>query len=64
MKLKNWVALSVGDNAIIVVNAKEGVESSTENTYKEISLRKIPTIFFINTKSMKKTPISQLFIKT
>lgn len=54
-------ALSVGDNAIIVVNAKEGVESSTENAYKEISLRKIPTIFFINKIDEENTDFSTVY---
>ncbi len=41
--------LTVGDNALIVVNAKEGVEAGTERAWKEAVLkRKLPTIFFVN----------------
>ena len=41
--------LNVGDNALIVVNAKEGIEAGTERAWKEaVVKRKLPTIFFIN----------------
>lgn len=40
--------LSVGDNALIVVSAKDGVEAGTEKAWKEVNKRKLPTIFFIN----------------
>lgn len=41
--------LRVGDNALIVVNAKEGIESGTIKAYKEaVKKLKLPTIFFIN----------------
>ncbi|MBR3202249.1 MAG: elongation factor G [Solobacterium sp.] len=41
--------LTVGDNALIVVDGKEGVEAGTERAWKEaVSKRKLPTIFFIN----------------
>ena len=40
--------LSVGDNALIVVDAKEGVEAGTEKAWKEAAKRRQPTIFFIN----------------
>ena len=41
--------LTVGDNALIVVDAKEGVEAGTERAWKEAALkRKLPTIFFVN----------------
>ena len=41
--------LTVGDNALIVVDAKEGVEAGTERDYKEaVTNRKLPTIFFVN----------------
>ena len=40
---------TVGDNALIVVDAKEGVEAGTERAYKEAVInRKLPTIFFVN----------------
>lgn len=41
--------LVMGDNALIVVNAKEGIEAGTERAWREaISKQKIPTIFFVN----------------
>ena len=40
--------LAVGDNALIVVSANEGVESGTEKAYKLVNRRKMPTIFFVN----------------
>ena len=41
--------LTVGDNALIVVNAKEGIEAGTERAWKEaVTKRHLPTIFFIN----------------
>lgn len=41
--------LVMGDNALIVVNAKEGIEAGTECAWREaVSKQKIPTIFFVN----------------
>ncbi len=41
--------LYVGDNALIVVNGKEGIEPGTERAWKEaVNRRKLPTIFFVN----------------
>lgn len=40
--------LAVGDNALIVVSAKDGVESGTEKAWKAVNKQKLPTIFFIN----------------
>ena len=41
--------LTVGDNALIVVNAKEGIEAGTERAWREAATkRKLPTIFFLN----------------
>lgn len=40
--------LSVGDNALIVVGAKDGVQSGTEKAWKNVTKRKLPCIFFIN----------------
>ena len=40
--------IAVADNALIVVNAKEGVESGTEKAWKKVKERETPTIFFIN----------------
>lgn len=41
--------LVMGDNVLIVVNAKEGIEAGTERAWREaVSKQKIPTIFFVN----------------
>jgi len=40
--------LAIADNALVVVSAKEGVESGTEKAVKLLKKRKLPTIFFIN----------------
>ncbi len=41
--------LTVGDNALIVVDGKEGVEQGTRNAYLEaVEKQHLPTIFFIN----------------
>ena len=46
---EEMTGLTVGDNALIVVDAKEGVESGTERAWKEAAAkRKLPTIFFVN----------------
>jgi elongation factor G len=43
------VGLRVGDNALIVVSAKDGVEAGTERAWKKaVKEKKLPTIFFIN----------------
>ncbi len=39
---------SVGDSAVIVVSAKDGIQSGTEKAYKMVTKAKMPTIFFIN----------------
>lgn len=41
-------ALATGDNALIVVGAKEGVQGGTIKAWEECTTRKLPTIFFIN----------------
>ncbi|MFV0551732.1 MAG: elongation factor G [Anaerorhabdus sp.] len=40
--------LAVGDSALIVVGAKDGVQSGTERAWKLVTKKKLPTIFFIN----------------
>jgi len=40
--------LAVADNALIVVSAKDGVQTGTIRAWKSTSKRKLPTIFFIN----------------
>lgn len=39
---------AVGDSALIVVGAKDGVQSGTERAWKLVTKKKLPTIFFIN----------------
>ncbi|MGB4985593.1 MAG: elongation factor G [Erysipelotrichaceae bacterium] len=41
-------ALVTADNALIVVSAKDQVQSGTIRAFKEVSKIKLPTIFFIN----------------
>ena len=40
--------LAVGDNALVVVSAKDGIEAGTEKAVKLAARKKLPTIFFIN----------------
>ena len=40
--------LAVADNALIVVGAKDGVQTGTMRAWKAVARRKLPTIFFIN----------------
>lgn len=40
--------LAVGDNALVVVSAKDGIESGTEKAVKYVTKKHLPTIFFIN----------------
>ena len=41
--------LMMGDNALVVVSAKDGVEAGTERAYKNaVKKQKMPTIFFVN----------------
>lgn len=40
--------LAVGDNALIVIGAKDGVQSGTMKAWEMAQTRKLPTIFFIN----------------
>lgn len=40
--------LAAADNALIIVGAKEGIQSGTIKAWEEAQNRKLPTIFFIN----------------
>ncbi len=43
------IGLSAGDNALIVVSAKDGVEAGTERAWKKaVTVRHLPTMFFVN----------------
>ncbi len=41
-------ALAAADNTLIIVGAKEGIQSGTIRAWEEAQSRKLPTIFFIN----------------
>ncbi len=41
-------ALAAADNALIILGAKEGIQSGTIRAWEEAQSRKLPTIFFIN----------------
>ncbi len=40
--------IAAADNALIIVGAKEGIQSGTIKAWEEAQKRKLPTIFFIN----------------
>lgn len=40
--------LAVSDNALIVVDGKDGVQTGTIRAFKQVTKRKLPSIFFIN----------------
>ena len=40
--------LQAADNALIVVGAKDGVQTGTEKAWKYATSKKLPTIFFVN----------------
>ena len=40
--------IAIGDSAVIVVSAKDGVEPGVEKAYKAVNKKNMPTIFFIN----------------
>lgn len=54
--------LTVGDNALIVVDGKEGIEAGTERAWKEaVKKRKLPTIFFINKIDDPNTKFDEIY---
>ncbi len=40
--------IHVADNALIVVGAKDGIQTGTEKAFNIVNERKIPTVFFVN----------------
>lgn len=53
--------LTMGDNALIVVSAKDGVEAGTERAWKKaVSKRKLPTILFVNKLDDENADFSQV----
>ncbi len=55
--------LALGDNALIVVGAKDGVEAGTEKAWKEASNRKLPTIFFINKMDEENASFDKVYVQ-
>jgi elongation factor G len=53
--------LAVADNALIVVGAKDGVQSGTLTGYKKAKERKLPTIFFVNKLDEENTSFDQTY---
>ncbi|MCF0109106.1 MAG: elongation factor G [Erysipelotrichaceae bacterium] len=53
--------LSVGDNALIVVNGKDGVEPGTERAWKEVTKQNLPTIFFVNKMDDENAHFDQVY---
>lgn len=53
--------LTMGDNALIVVSAKEGLEAGTERAWKKaVKQRKLPTILFVNKLDDENADFSQV----
>lgn len=53
--------LAVADNALIVVSAKDGVQSGTLNAFKKAKERKLPMIFFISKLDEENTSFDQTY---
>lgn len=53
--------LAVSDNALIVVSAKDNVESGTERAWKRVKEKEIPTIFFINKIDEENTSFDETY---
>ena len=51
---------AVGDSSLIVVNAKEPLQSGTKLAYKQAITEKKPTIFFINKLDEEHTSLMQV----
>ncbi|MDF9825756.1 elongation factor G [Breznakia sp. PF5-3] len=54
-------ATAVADNALIVVSAKDKVESGTMNAWESAKNRKMPTIFFINKLDEENTSFEETY---
>lgn len=53
--------LTMGDNALIVVSAKDGVEAGTERVWKKaVKQRKLPSILFVNKLDDENADFSQV----
>jgi elongation factor G len=53
--------LAVADNALIVVSAKDGIQTGTIRAWKAVSKRKLPTIFFINKIDEENTSFDKVY---
>jgi len=53
--------LAVADNALIVVDGKDGVQTGTLRAFKQVSKRKLPTIFFINKLDEENTSFDKVY---
>ena len=53
--------LAVADNALIVVDGKDGVQTGTLRAFKQIAKRKLPTIFFINKLDEENTSFDKVY---
>ena len=55
--------LALADNALIVVSAKDGIQTGTLRAYKAVSKRKLPTIFFINKIDEENTSFDKVYLQ-
>ena len=53
--------LAAADNALIVVNAKDVIQSGTKIAWERASARKLPTIFFVNKLDEEHTSFEQAY---
>lgn len=53
--------LAVADNALIVVDGKDGIQTGTIRAYKQASKRKLPTLFFINKMDEENTSFDKVY---
>ena len=53
--------LAAADNALIVVNAKDVIQSGTKIAWERASARKLPTIFFVNKLDDEHTSFEQAY---
>ena len=53
--------LAAADNALIVVNARDVIQSGTKIAWERASARKLPTIFFINKLDEEHTSFEQAY---
>ncbi|MEI7668060.1 MAG: GTP-binding protein, partial [Erysipelotrichaceae bacterium] len=55
--------LALADNALIVVSAKDGIQTGTLRACKAVSKRKLPTIFFINKIDEENTSFDKVYLQ-